>query len=103
MRIPVLLEPVAGNGYRARGAEPFPLTAEGPTPDQALARLKEMIQANLTLGAQIVSIEVLSPNVRLLRTQPSSIPTTPLCKNGKIFSPKIAGRPRRILTFYEAA
>ncbi|HEV3083419.1 MAG TPA: hypothetical protein VGY66_26785 [Gemmataceae bacterium] len=61
MRIPVLLEPVAGSGYRARGAEPFPLTAEGPTPDQALARLKEMIQANLTLGAQVVSIEVSLP------------------------------------------
>ena len=61
MRIPVLLEPVMGNGYRARGAEPFPLTAEGATPDQALARLKEMIQANLAPGAQVVSLEVALP------------------------------------------
>ena len=63
MRIPVLLEPVNGNGFRARGAEPFSLTAEGATPDQALARLREMIQANLAPGAQVVSIEVSLPEL----------------------------------------
>ena len=29
MQISVLVEPVAGNGYRAKGAEPFGFSAEG--------------------------------------------------------------------------
>jgi hypothetical protein len=29
MQIQDLIEPVAGNGYRARGGEPLDLTAEG--------------------------------------------------------------------------
>ena len=29
MQIPVLIEPVAANGFRARSGEPLPLTAEG--------------------------------------------------------------------------
>ena len=29
MQIPVLIEPVAGNGYRASGGEPFGFTAVG--------------------------------------------------------------------------
>ena len=28
MKIPVLIEPVASNGYRARGGEPFPEVGE---------------------------------------------------------------------------
>ena len=60
MQIPVLIEPVAGNGYRARGGEPLGLTAEGPTRELALARLKEQLQARLRSGAQIVSLEVIA-------------------------------------------
>jgi hypothetical protein len=29
MRIPVLVERVKGNGYRARGTEPFAISAKG--------------------------------------------------------------------------
>ena len=58
MQIPVLIEPVAGNGYRARGGEPLALTAEGPTRELALARLKEQLQAHLRTGAEIVSLEL---------------------------------------------
>ena len=58
MQIPVLIEPVAGNGYRARGGEPFALTAEGPTREAALARLKEQLRARLEGGAEIVCLEL---------------------------------------------
>src|SRR5207302_6462093 len=58
MQIPVLIEPVAGNGYRARGGEPLGLTAEGPTRELALAGLKEQLQARLRTGAEIVSLEL---------------------------------------------
>ena len=29
MQIPILIEPVAGNGFRFRGGEPFGLSVEG--------------------------------------------------------------------------
>ena len=59
MQIPVLVERVAGNGYRARGAEPLGFVAEGPTRETALAKLKELVQARLRQGAEIVSIREL--------------------------------------------
>ena len=39
MQIPVLIEPVAGNGFRAQGCEPFGLLAEGATRQAALEKL----------------------------------------------------------------
>ncbi len=58
MQIPVLIEPIDGNGYRARGAEPFALVAEGPTREAALAKLKELVQARLRKGAEIVPLDL---------------------------------------------
>ena len=58
MQIPVLIEPIDGNGYRARGAEPFALVAEGPTREAALAKLKKLVQARLRKGAEIVSMDL---------------------------------------------
>jgi predicted RNase H-like HicB family nuclease len=58
MQIPVLIEPIAGNGYRARGAEPFAHVAEGPTREAALNKLKEQLQARLQAGAEIVTLDL---------------------------------------------
>jgi hypothetical protein len=58
LRIPILIEPIAENGYRARGGEPLPAVAEGPTREAALAKLKEQLQARLRNGAEIVSLEL---------------------------------------------
>lgn len=58
MQIPVLIEPIAGNGYRARGGEPLALSAEGATREQALAKLKEQLEARLKNGVALVSLEV---------------------------------------------
>ena len=58
MQIPVLVEPVNGNGYRARGKEPFAVSAKGATPAEALAKLRAKIQARLKNGTQIVGLEV---------------------------------------------
>lgn len=57
MNIPVVLEPVAGNGYRASGS-PFDLTAEGATKEETLAKLRALIQQRLAAGAQLVEIDV---------------------------------------------
>jgi predicted RNase H-like HicB family nuclease len=58
MQIPVLIEPVAGNGFRATGGEPFALTGEGATPEEALGKLKQSLQGRLDAGARIVSVQV---------------------------------------------
>jgi predicted RNase H-like HicB family nuclease len=58
MDIPVLLERVAGNGYRARAMEPLGLTAEAPTRDEALQKLRDLIAERLAAGAELVRLEV---------------------------------------------
>src|SRR5260370_40559442 len=58
MQIPVLVERIAKNGYRARGGEPLALTAEDPTRQAALAKLRKQVQARLQGGAELVPMEV---------------------------------------------
>ncbi len=40
MQIPVLVERVKGNGFRARGTEPFAVSARGASREEALAKLR---------------------------------------------------------------
>jgi predicted RNase H-like HicB family nuclease len=58
MQIPVLVERVKGDGYRARGAEPFAVSAKGSTREEALAKLRAKIQTRLKNGTEIVGLEV---------------------------------------------
>ena len=58
MQIPVLVERVKGNGYRARGKEPFAVSARGATREEALAKLRAKIQARLKNGIEIVGLEI---------------------------------------------
>ena len=58
MQIPILLEVVAGSGYRARSGPPLDVSAEGATPAEALQNLRQVIAGRLAGGAQLLSIEV---------------------------------------------
>src|SRR5947209_11030091 len=58
MQIPVLVERVRGNGYRARGKDPFAVSAKGATREEALAKLRAKIQTRLKNGTEIVGLEV---------------------------------------------
>ncbi|WP_439629091.1 hypothetical protein [Gemmata sp.] len=58
MQIPILIEPVAGNGFRSRGGEQFALSAEGATREEVVARLREQLQARLSSGTEVVSLDV---------------------------------------------
>ncbi|MBI3407911.1 MAG: type II toxin-antitoxin system HicB family antitoxin [Planctomycetes bacterium] len=58
MQIPVLVERVKGNGYRARGSEPFAISARGATRKEALAKLRAKIKSRLKNGTEIVGLEV---------------------------------------------
>ncbi|MFL5328845.1 MAG: hypothetical protein ACJ8C4_08000 [Gemmataceae bacterium] len=57
MQIPILIEPVAGNGYRSCGGEPFSLSAEGATREEVLAKLQEQLRARRQAGAELISLE----------------------------------------------
>jgi hypothetical protein len=58
MEIPVLIEPLPGNGFRARGGEPLALAAEGATADEALRKLRELMASRLAGGARLVTVDV---------------------------------------------
>lgn len=58
MQIPVLVERVKGNGYRARGKQPFAVSARGATREEALAKLLAKIQTRLKNGSELVGLEV---------------------------------------------
>ena len=61
MQIPVLIEPMARNRYRARGMEPFAVSAKGATREEALAKLRAKIESRLKKGAEVVRLEVGAP------------------------------------------
>jgi hypothetical protein len=58
MRIPVLIESVPGNGFRAKGGEPLAISAEGTTRVEAIARLKSLIADRLAVGAELISLDL---------------------------------------------
>ncbi len=62
MTIPVLIEPIEGAGFRATG--PFALAAESATREGALARLRELIEARMAAGAEILLLELTVPPPR---------------------------------------
>src|SRR5262249_53314673 len=62
MQMPVLLEPLSGNRYRARVGEPFALTAEGATRDETLRHLRELIDLKMHSGAELTSLEIPGEN-----------------------------------------
>ena len=58
MQIPVIVERVKGNGYRARSAEPVAVSARGPTRAQAISKLREKIQSRLEKGTELIALEL---------------------------------------------
>ena len=58
MNIPVLIEPVENNGFRATGGLPFEITAEGATRDEALHRLRAKIEKRMAAGAIVVPLDI---------------------------------------------
>lgn len=61
MQIPVLIERLAQDGYRAQAREPFAVSAKGATREEALAKLRTKIEKRLKKGAELVGLEVGAP------------------------------------------
>lgn len=58
VQLPVLLEQIPGEGYRATGSEPFALIARGATRDDAIRNLRSLIENKVSAGAEIVTIDI---------------------------------------------
>jgi predicted RNase H-like HicB family nuclease len=63
VHIPVLVERLKGNGYRARGTEPFTVSARGSTREEALSKLRAKIRTRLKEGTELVELEI-GPELR---------------------------------------
>jgi hypothetical protein len=59
---PVIIETVAGNGYRATGAGGLSvgLTAEGATAAEAIERLAEQVRTRVNAGAKLTELSVVA-------------------------------------------
>ena len=57
MQIPVLIERTVDERFVATGSAPFSVTAEAATADEALAKVKQMINERVAQGATIASVE----------------------------------------------
>ena len=57
MQIPVTLERVSGNGYRASCDQPGRLVAEGATRETALQNLRAILEKSFPNGVELKSIE----------------------------------------------
>src|SRR5687767_1535146 len=58
MPLPILIEPVANNGYRATTGAPLNLVAEGQTREEAAARLRGLVDARLAAGAEVRTLDL---------------------------------------------
>ena len=83
MQIPIWIEPVEGNGYRARGLVPDTAMAEGKTDVEALQELREQIQSRLDAGARIAYLDVTVEEHPLARAAGIFQPGDPLVQEWK--------------------
>ena len=62
VQIPVIIEPVAGNGYRVTGAGGLSVgqTAEGATAAEAIDRPADQVRVRLNAGAKSAELNVTS-------------------------------------------
>ena len=57
MNIPILVEPVENNGFRATSGPPLALVTEGATCEEAVANLREQLQSRIKNGTRLMSLE----------------------------------------------
>jgi hypothetical protein len=58
VQIPIVVERIENNGYRARSGEPFALTAEGQTADLAAKNLEDLIAIRVKDAVKVMTLEV---------------------------------------------
>jgi predicted RNase H-like HicB family nuclease len=80
MQFNVLIEPIEGNGYQASTGDPLRLVAHGATRDEALTRVRELVQSKLAGGSEIVALTVPAPQNPWVRMAGMLDPHDPVVK-----------------------
>jgi hypothetical protein len=76
MEIPVIVEPAGENGFRASSGGLWGLTIEAPTREEAIRKLRELIDRRLDAGAEVFGLEIrssahpLAPYAGMLKNDP---------------------------------
>jgi hypothetical protein len=58
MMIRMVVEPIENDGFRAKGEEPYAITAEGVSREECVRKLRELLEARLGNGTPLELIEV---------------------------------------------
>lgn len=58
MVVDVLVEPIAGDRFRATTLTPFAVTAEGATDEEAISRVRAAVAERIQAGARVVRVMV---------------------------------------------
>jgi hypothetical protein len=58
MQIPILVEPISANGFRASTGAPLHLHADAANRAEALQALRELIDRRVAAGAELVELTV---------------------------------------------
>jgi hypothetical protein len=61
MEIAVLIERVPSNGFRVSGTSPFPFCVEGATREEALGKVRELLEKRAAEGAEVVTVQFGKP------------------------------------------
>lgn len=61
MKIPVIVRSISNNGFRAEGALPISVTAEGATRAEALEKLRQVIKDHLSGGTELTYLDLGEP------------------------------------------
>jgi hypothetical protein len=58
MQIPILIEPLSAGGFQARAGEPFGLSAQGATAEEAAQRLEAALRNRLSSGSRLALLDI---------------------------------------------
>ncbi len=83
MKIPVLIEPLQGTGYRASGLGPDGVAAEGRTDAEALHNLRTAIEGRIRAGARLTYLDVAAEEASPLPAAGIFAPNDPLVQEWK--------------------
>ncbi len=60
MQIPVLIEPIPRDRFRATSGDPLRLETEGGSRDEAVRKIRDLLERRIAAGAELVEIDVTS-------------------------------------------
>ena len=83
MRIPVLVERVKDNGYRASGLGPDGVIAEGASDAEALTNFRNAIESRIRAGARLIYLDVVADGSSLPPAAGILDPNDPLVQEWK--------------------